>query len=756
MRLNIDLDQLALVESATNSRTIAGIAAKRGDNFPVELVFLRGGVETRLPTGSAIVFAAKENLKFDADAVVYEDSFAAPTTATATATIGSDAVASIAVTSGGGGYTVAPKVTISGGGGSGAAAEAEITNGVVTGITVTNGGSGYTSAPSVTITPIGTTATATATLGGDSIASIAVGAGGSGYSVAPTVIISGGGGSGATATAVISGGVVIGITVTNPGSGYASAPTVTILSASQTAIGFATVETGAVAAVVLGTGGTGYLAAPTVAFSGGGGIGAAGYAEITDGVVTGVVMTDGGSGYTSAPTVTFSAPGSGATATASLRTDQLKTIAITSGGGGYQTAPRVAITGGGGAGAAATAEITNGVVTGITITSMGSGYTTAPTITLSGHGSGAAGTASLASGQVRSASVTSGGTGYTSAPAVTISGGGGTGAEAEATITNGVVTGITITSGGTGYTTAPTVTISDSTAYSGAPSLNTEPLNALFAIDANASNDVPSVDLMAEITWSAVTDEPVSCQTFRLRVANDVIRGTEGLPVVLPTAAEWLLGGYPPAVGWLLVSGAGIAAINGYYLPAYHDESGNTIFARVDSTATPIESSWPYPVDANVTIKKSVSGWKIFQTSQSVYECTTDELTPSDGVYESVVGHGTDPAPTVTDYTTQAPPYFRCMKNFGGDSVASPLYVFAENDSGIRTWLAVDLKGINGFSKTNVYNSSFLPDPSGLEGVRLLASHISEPAFGNVVIPAGGINTGTYPVYCDGTAWRVG
>jgi hypothetical protein len=57
----------------------------------------------------------------------------------------------IEVTAGGTGYTSAPTVSFSGGGGSGAAATAKIRAGVVMGIDITNRGSGYTSNPTVTI-----------------------------------------------------------------------------------------------------------------------------------------------------------------------------------------------------------------------------------------------------------------------------------------------------------------------------------------------------------------------------------------------------------------------------------------------------------------------------------------------------------------------------------------------------------------------------------------------------------------------------
>lgn len=72
-------------------------------------------------------------------------------TATATANITSGAVTSVDIVSGGSGYTSAPAVTFSGGGGTGAAATAVVTDGVVTAINVTAGGSGYTAAPTVTV-----------------------------------------------------------------------------------------------------------------------------------------------------------------------------------------------------------------------------------------------------------------------------------------------------------------------------------------------------------------------------------------------------------------------------------------------------------------------------------------------------------------------------------------------------------------------------------------------------------------------------
>ena len=78
-------------------------------------------------------------------------------------------------------------------------------------IAVTAGGSGYTSAPTVTISGGGGSgALATATVSGGAVKKISVLYKGFGYTSAPTVTISGGGGSGATAAGTVSSGGVIG------------------------------------------------------------------------------------------------------------------------------------------------------------------------------------------------------------------------------------------------------------------------------------------------------------------------------------------------------------------------------------------------------------------------------------------------------------------------------------------------------------------------------------------------------------------
>ena len=74
------------------------------------------------------------------------------------------AMVNIKVTNPGTGYTTAPTVSFTGGGGTGATATATVAGGKVTGFTITNPGSGYTSAPTVVLTGAGTGAAAMATV----------------------------------------------------------------------------------------------------------------------------------------------------------------------------------------------------------------------------------------------------------------------------------------------------------------------------------------------------------------------------------------------------------------------------------------------------------------------------------------------------------------------------------------------------------------------------------------------------------------
>lgn len=145
-------------------------------------------------------------------------------------------VTAITMTNQGSGYGIAPNVAITGGGGTGAKATANLGTGANAGkivsVTIDANGSGYTSAPTVAFSSAAVLATAAASVNGGAVQSIAVTNNGTGYTSAPTVALTGGGGTGATATAVLGSGAtagqVVAINVTAPGTGYTSAPTVAL------------------------------------------------------------------------------------------------------------------------------------------------------------------------------------------------------------------------------------------------------------------------------------------------------------------------------------------------------------------------------------------------------------------------------------------------------------------------------------------------------------------------------------------------
>lgn len=153
----------------------------------------------------------------------------------------SSGIASIALSNNGTGYTAAPEVGLTGGGGSGAEAVATISNGIT--IAITEDGADYSTAPTITIAP------------------------------PPS------GGVQATATCTVTAGAIATVTVTNPGFGYTEAPAITVTGAGTGAVLTATL-TGRVRSVAITKFGTGYTTAPTVAFTGGAGTGAVATAAI--------------------------------------------------------------------------------------------------------------------------------------------------------------------------------------------------------------------------------------------------------------------------------------------------------------------------------------------------------------------------------------------------------------------------------------------------------------------------------------------
>jgi hypothetical protein len=149
----------------------------------------------------------------------------------------------------------------------------------VASVSVTQGGSGYAyDPPQVVITAeYGSGAAAVANVVDGVIDSVTVTAGGFSYIVGATAQIVGGGGSGAILEVVVAGNSSIAaILVTNGGSGYAYTPPAVSFSGGggSGAAGYATIVDGAVASIEMTDGGTGYTSAPTVTISGGNGSGA--------------------------------------------------------------------------------------------------------------------------------------------------------------------------------------------------------------------------------------------------------------------------------------------------------------------------------------------------------------------------------------------------------------------------------------------------------------------------------------------------
>lgn len=320
--------------------------------------------------------------------------------AKATANVVAGQITSITVVSGGSGYTTAT-VTIRD-------PEASATASVggtstVLSTQLVNPGSGYTSAPTVVFTGGGgASAAATAALANSTwgVSGLTLTGAGADYTSAPTVTFTGGSGSGVAGVANITPkGVPLGVTITNagfitPGSG---APP-SYFSLTFTGGGGSGLAGGAYLSIsadgtyyyissVFIFGGTGYTSAPTATatISWGSAVVTPTFTvTISAGQITSLTLTNPGSGYGStAPTVGFTGGGgSGATATAQLIGSPLSpVITMTNNGSGYTSPPVVSFSGGAGSGATAVAIVSLGI-TAITMVQTGFAYTSLPSLSL--------------------------------------------------------------------------------------------------------------------------------------------------------------------------------------------------------------------------------------------------------------------------------------------------------------------------------------------------------------------------------------
>jgi autotransporter-associated beta strand protein len=493
-----------------------------------------------------------------ATAVISGSLTAISLTGSVTAVALTQNVTSVVLTTAGAGYTSAPTIAFAGGGGSGAAATAVVSGGVVIAVNITNPGSGYTSAPILTFSGGGTTqatAVANVTLGG------------AGYVTAPTVTFGAAptGGTTATGTAILTTGVTSAV-ISNGGSGYTSAPTVSFSGGGGSGAAATVVinGSGAVTDIIITSPGSGYTSAPSITFNntGTGGSGAAATA-IASQLVTGVNITNPGAGYTSVPTVTFTLGGT------VLQASGTTTLGF--GGSGYTAAPTITITGGGGTGATATATITGGIVTGISITNAGSGYSSAPIITFSAPPSGITATAtSLISGSVVAVNITNPGAGYGQSPTITFSGTGGTGAAATATVTDlGPVTlsGGTIASVGGNNILANPVNVGSATAI-------------VLADPTTATLTARSLTLSGALSGSSNIQVTAPVAAATLALVNNTVTSTYSGQVTAGTNVTLQLNGSGTGGGSISPLGTGSIVLTA-------DPSiGSTLALRSDASTT--------------------------------------------------------------------------------------------------------------------------------------------------------------------------
>lgn len=297
-------------------------------------------------------------------------------------------VTSIGVEKAGSGFTSAPDVVFSGGGGQGASAYAVI-EGPVGSVHVSDGGSGYSVPPRVSFIGKGVPADATAVVSGGAVSSVVVRGGGR-YRSPPAVVF--------TPYDRISE-----ISITSGGSGYRTAPAVVIcgVAAGENASAACEID-GSVTEIRLASSGSGYTPEDTVEISPpDGGQGSAATASLSvdpeSGAVSGVTLTSGGSGYQAPPLLRIvSSTGSGASATTSIAGPVSRVVL--SSGGGYESAPQIVFQGGGGSGASAVAvmlpagsgatasAVLSAGVSHVVLTNPGSGYQSSPSLFFTGGG----------------------------------------------------------------------------------------------------------------------------------------------------------------------------------------------------------------------------------------------------------------------------------------------------------------------------------------------------------------------------------
>ena len=451
--------------------TVVGISiSNAGSSYHVgDIISVNGGTGT---SATATISQVNSNGAILAIALNRSGSYTVlpPLTNTATTAIPSGGIGAtvnltmgisgIVLSSGGTGYTSAPRVEIDDMSGIGATAVATVSGGTVTGIIVTNPGYGYVGSTTVTLDS-GTGATAVAVLQPTSVANLLLTYnGGNSYTSAPQVTITP---IGVGAEAGIVAMTVVNCQLTSPGNGYVAGDYLLIAGGSATinaAIKVITVDqNGGIVSYTLDQGGS-YTTLPGLIsnpVNGGTGILAA--FNLTMGIDS-VQVGDPGYGYNVPPTVTVSNPntfGAVATIQAILTNDQVSMFKVVYPGVGYTSIPTITVSNGGGA--TAQAQLVPTTLGIIQVSNPGYSYTTA-TVIISGGGAtrDATATAHIVGDGIGLITIDDPGEGYTSSPTVTINGDGAA-AVAHGILTATPLQGLTIISRGSGFNSVPSVTI---------------------------------------------------------------------------------------------------------------------------------------------------------------------------------------------------------------------------------------------------------------------------------------------------------
>jgi hypothetical protein len=268
---------------------------------------------------------------------------------TGTLSASTSTINSIAVNTGGTGWTSAPTVYINGIG-TGATATAAVSGGAITALTMTNNGSGYTAAPVISFNGGGfINITAQMNGGTTIITGYTITSGGSGFTSAPTIVVSGGGNSLTyqTTTCTLTGGVITAIALPTTTFGYTSAPTISIFGGGNVTT---TATLGSLINSISFTNNPigSFQTQPIVSYNSGGVINIT--ANMTGNAITGFTITNGGGYFTSAPTIVLSGSSSGYSYTTCTLTNGVIsgiTLPLTGGNNNFSSAPTVSVYGGG-------------------------------------------------------------------------------------------------------------------------------------------------------------------------------------------------------------------------------------------------------------------------------------------------------------------------------------------------------------------------------------------------------------------------